>query len=229
MTKEDYLKKYKNETQAPGRTAIDEHLAKFYPQMDFRHYPTQEEDIFYNPNLDALQGVSIFDSKAPENHKHLISYGLSELYFNEKAFGQQFSKWGFELTFRLKPFELDADNQSENFGDPTWAVQVMNNLALFVNETQHWFMPHQFLPINGPIRLECDTDITGIIFVEDPVLGKIDTVHGKVEFLQMVGITTRELEYLLENPNLESVLNLEEKLKKDNPLLITDLNRKSVI
>ena len=229
MTKEEYIKKYKDNTDAPGRSAIDAYLKEFYPKMDFRHYPIQQEDEFYDDNQNNLQGVSIFDVNEPIKHRHLISYGLSELYFNEKAFGQKFSKWGFELTFRVVPFEQDEDNKNKTFGDPIWATQVLNNLAQFVNQTQHWFMPNQFLPINGPIRLECDTDITGLIFVEDPVLETIETLHGNVQFLQIVGITSKELDYLLEEPSLERLKKLEQKLRENNPLLITDLNRESVI
>lgn len=229
INKEEYLKNYKDTTSAPGREAIDAYLKEFYPAMLFRHYPVQSEEDFYNSNPFDLEGVSIFDVQEPTPHRHLISYGLSELYFNEKAYGQKFSKWGIELTFRISPYKADFDEKHKHFGDPIWATQVMNHLCNFVNETQHWFMPHQFLPLNGPIRLECDTDITGLIFVEDSQLGSIETLHGEVQFLQMVGITSAELDYLLQNPNLRTIQELERKLRENNPLLVTDLNRKSIL
>jgi len=57
------------------------------------------------------------------------------------------------------------------------------------------------------------------------VLGGIDTPNGRVEFLQMVGITQRELDWLREDPTTQRVERLINIMRKDNPLLITDLNR----
>ncbi|MNY78956.1 Suppressor of fused protein (SUFU) [compost metagenome] len=63
-----------------------------------------------------------------------------------------------------------------------------------------------------------------MVFVEDPEIPKKQTPHGEVSFLQIVGITNAEYESILENPGTaEALVN---KLKENNPLLITDLNRK---
>ncbi|HJT73755.1 MAG TPA: suppressor of fused domain protein, partial [Chitinophaga sp.] len=155
-----------------------------------------------------------------EFHRHMVSYGMSELYYDEEKAGDEFSKWGFEFTFRLKPFEGDE-------GDPLWASQVMNNLARYVFNSKRWFEPYHFIPANGPIRLETATDITGLAFVPDPELGVINTPHGEVTFLQMVGLTSREVERLLANPKTTEVEKLIDEMRKTNPLLITDLDRLS--
>lgn len=68
-----------------------------------------------------LDGVSYYESKNQEDHYHFVTYGFSELYYNEEKVEGEFSKWGFELTFRLKPFE--ADN-----GNPSWAVALYKTL-----------------------------------------------------------------------------------------------------
>ena len=52
----------------------------------------------------------------------------------------------------------------------------------------------------------------------------LDTLHGKVEFLQFVGITESELDPIREDSSNISLL--VEKMKKDNPELITDMKRK---
>ena len=57
------------------------------------------------------------------------------------------------------------------------------------------------------------------------MLGGIDTPNGRVEFLQMVGITQRERDWLREDPTTQRVERLINIMRKDNPLLITDLNR----
>lgn len=73
---------------------------------------------------------------------------------------------------------------------------------------------------------KADTDITAIAFVLDPELGKINTPHGEVSFLQMVGITTNEYEQLKQNPKTTETKKLVEQLQQTNELFITDLKRK---
>ena len=48
----------------------------------------------------------------------------------------------------------------------------------------------------------------------DPELGKIQTPHGEVQFLQMVGITTDEYELLKQNPKLAETEKLFNKLEE---------------
>ena len=57
----------------------------------------------------------------------------------------------------------------------------------------------------------------------------MDTPHGKVDFLQVVGITTAELEKL-KHANLlkEAIKTLAAEIAKENPLFITDLERSSI-
>ena len=81
-----------------------------------------------------------------------------------------------------------------------------------------------FLPTDP--YLDYDTDITALAFAPDPELGTIDTPHGKVQFLQMVGLTSAEYEYLKPLNNVEAVEALLKKMQQDNPLLITDLDRR---
>lgn len=166
---------------------------------------------------DPLDGISVYESQNQEDHYHIVSYGLSELYYNEESAGKEFSKYGFEFTFRLKKKEGDDFN---------WAMNLMQNLARYVFETGKWFEEFHFIPTNSPIRLDYDTNLTAIAFVLDPELGKIQTPHGEVQFLQMVGITTDEYELLKQNPKLAETEKLLDQLKINNPLLITDLDRK---
>ena len=104
-------------------------------------------------------------------------------------------------------------------------MNVMQNLARYVFESKKWFEAYHFIPANGPIRLECDTKLVGIAFAPDPQLGTIETPNGEVAFLQMVGITQKELDWLYEDPTTDRVEELINKMRGDNPLLITDLKR----
>ena len=82
------------------------------------------------------------------------------------------------------------------------------------------------MPANSPIRMDTDTKLVGIIMVPDPQLRGMDTVHGRVEFLQMVGITQRELDWLLKEPTVGRGKILADRMREDNPFLLTDLKRK---
>nr|WP_276899231.1 suppressor of fused domain protein [Pedobacter kyonggii] len=218
MNPEIYKQRFTTE-DTPGWQAIDHQLEKIYGNTEVRHYPPLCGIHYAAGGTDPIDGASIYDSNHQTFHRHIISYGMSELYYNEEKAGSEFSKWGFEFTFRLAPFKDDEN-------DPIWAIQVMNNLARYVFSSGKWFEENHFIPANGPIRLNTETAITGFVFALDPELGKIETPHGEVSFLQLVGITNTEVEDLKKSPTTGAVQELIEKLKKDNPLLITDLTRK---
>src|SRR5205085_4438852 len=137
---------------------------------------------------DPIDGISVYESNASETpHFHFCSYGFSSLYYDEKSVGGDFSRFGFELTFRLL-------NKGEKKEDLLWVCNLIQNLGRYVFESGNWFEEHHWIPANGPIKLEYDTDMVGLIFVLDPELPPVETPHGRVDFLQMVGITSAELE-----------------------------------
>lgn len=214
----NYKKEFTSE-DAVGWVAIDKALDKIYAKEEGRHYGPLCGIHFMAGGNDPIDGVTIYDAEKPSPHKHIVSYGMSQLYYDEESAGAEFSKWGFEFTMRIAPFEEDET-------DPLWAVGLMNNLARYVYQSGRWFEENQFIPANGPIRLNTKTNITGLICILDPDLGKISTPNGEVSFIQLVGITIKELEFLQQNPNQQSVKQLADELRKDNPKLITDLNRK---
>jgi hypothetical protein len=214
MTLEQYQKQFTDD-DAVGWLEIDKEFERLYPDQEPKHYAPAISYILGGEN--PLDGVSFYESKKQSDHFHFITYGFSELYYDEEKVEGEFSKWGFELTFRLKPFEKDN-------GNPSWAIALLQNIAKYVFSSGKWFEEYHFMPANGPIRLNTDSEITALVFVEDPEIPKKQTPHGEVSFLQIVGITNAEYESILENPGTaEALVN---KLKENNPLLITDLNRK---
>lgn len=214
MTLEEYKKEF-SEDDAVGWLEIDKEFDRLYPGQEPKHFVPAISYMLGGD--DPLDGISVYESKKQTDHYHFITYGFSELYYNEEKVDGEFSKWGFELTFRLKPFE--ADN-----GNPSWAVVLLQNIAKYVFSSGNWFEEFHYMPANGPIRLDTDTDITALIIVNDPEIEKKQTPHGEVSFLQIVGITSAEFDDIKANPG--TVEELVNKLKENNPLLITDLNRK---
>lgn len=107
-----------------------------------------------------------------------------------------------------------------------WALNFLQNLARYVFETGNVFGPGHHMDLNGPIALERpDTLIRAIAFTEDPELKTIRTPHGKVQFLQVVGLTPDEYS-ATQRWNTDKFLKV---MEKRDPLLVTDLDRRSVL
>jgi suppressor of fused len=127
------------------------------------------------------------------------------------------SGWGFELTFRL------ARRREKQ--PPDWAFNFLMNLGKYVRRSGNPFGSGHVLDLNGPICVGTDTAIRAIAFVTDPQLGTIDTPNGRVEFLQIVGLASDE-HAACGDWHTAPVLDL---LRETSPLLVTDLERRSVL
>lgn len=211
MNLEEYKKQYKKD-QAVGALFIENRLKKIYGDLEPRFY--SPKIMSFQGGEDPIDGVAVFDV---DDYRHLVSYGMSHLYYSEESVGEEFSKWGFEFSFRVKKVKEDKDE------DPFWVVQLMNNLARFVNETKVWFDEYQFLPLGGPIRSDSDTDIVGLAFIKDDDLDEIETPHGKVMFLQLVGLNSQQLKRLEENSTKEEIKSVLDEIKSENPKFICEL------
>ena len=186
MNLDEYKRRYEGTDVAPGWDAIDAKLKQVYPNQQPKHYAAVPHYALGGD--DPIDGISIYRSKAGGvEHFHFVTYGFSQLYYDETAFGGEFSKFGFELTFRLI---LCSDDD----GIPFWAMHMLQNIARYVFKSGKWFERYHIMPAGGPIRQDTDTAIRAILFVPDPELGCIQSPHGQVEFLQIFGITQAEYE-----------------------------------
>lgn len=215
MDQSEYQKKY-NDDSTPGWDAIDAKLTEVYGTQEPPHWGTMLSYMLGGP--DPLDGISAYTcEEGGREHLHFVTYGYSSLYYDEEATGGDFSKFGFEMTFRLVSPVSPAE-------EPIWVCNLLQNLARYVFDSGKWFENYHWIPANGPINVDYGTDLVGFIFVSDPVLNSIDTPHGKIEFLQAFGITQSELDSLMENTRtVEEIIDVH---RKTNPLLITDLDRK---
>jgi hypothetical protein len=143
MELEQYKKEF-TEDDAVGWLEIDKEFERLYPNQEPKHFAPAISYMLGGEH--PLDGVSYYKSKNQEDHYHFITYGFSELYYNEEKADGEFSKWGFELTFRLKPYEADNEN-------PSWAVALLQNIAKYVFDSGNWFEEFHYMPANGPIRL----------------------------------------------------------------------------
>lgn len=80
------------------------------------------------------------------------------------------------------------------------------------------------MPTELTDTLDTDTKLVGVAFALDPVLGGIDTPNGRVSFSRW-SVSQRELDPATRGSDTQRVERLIDMMRKDNPLLITDLKR----
>lgn len=190
-------------------------LYQVHGEQEPKHYGTM---IPYSlGGQDPLDGISAYKSETPVPHWHFVTYGFSELYEKELE-NKDYSGYGFELTFRL----VRSEEEDE---PPAWALNLLQNMGRYVFNSGNVFRAGDYLDANGPICLDADTQLTALAFTHDPELAEMDTPNGKVEFIQMVGITEDELEAM----QTWKTLGVLQAGINQIPSYITDLTRPSLL
>jgi suppressor of fused-like protein len=204
-----------SDDSAPGWDAIDEALKTIYHDQEPLHWGTLIRWML--GGRDPLDGVSAYRNDGPPPHWHFVSYGMSELYAKDSD-NAEVSGWGFEFTFRLRREEDDA-------AAPVWAVNFLQNLGRYVFDTGNTFRHGHYIDCNGPIRQGAETDLVAVLFRRDPQLPPRDTPHGRLQFLQVIGLTRDEYEAC----RAWSSEAFAAVLHRMVPLGVTDLARKSIL
>lgn len=214
MTKEEFVAKMNADSEwAPGWDAIENEFARLYPLQEPKHYGTNMAARAIFGGNQYLDGYSIYTSG--KDYKHIVTFGMSELYADEEAFGGEWSRWGYEMTFKLKEADADAC---------MWVLDMLSNLAYYTYTQERFFEPHQYIGGGGTsLHKGIESAITALITVRDTEAQSQDTLYGQLDFIQLVGITQRELEVIQDDPDKIAVL--VERMKEDNPDLVTDMNR----
>lgn len=140
----------------------------------------------------------------------------------------EYSGYGFELTFKLKMTEeqkkrkkkdLDAkDKELKNI------CSIFQELARYVFETGEIFQANEYIWTGQKEGIDANkkSKITGFITTMD-IAGEISTPNGKVQFIELVGATDKELKSI--DSGKLKVEELLKKLKTD----VTDYNRKEIV
>lgn len=214
MTVEEFRAKVEEDEEwAPGWEAIESVFEKLYPGQEPAHYGTNMVARAIFGGDAYLDGYSIYDS--PGGYKHIVTFGMTELYADEEQLGGEWNNWGYEMTIKL------AETENENC---MWAIGMLSNLAYYTYTQKRFFEPFQYVAGNGKsICQDRESMITALFTVRDTEAQAVDTIYGRTEFIQLVGITERELEML--KADRENARVLYERMKRDNPFLVTDLKR----
>lgn len=214
MTKDEFLAKMKEDEEwAPGWDAIEAEFSRLYPGQEPAHYGTLMPSRAIWGGDCYLDGYSVYTS--PKDYKHIVTFGMTELYADEESFGGEWNKWGYEMTMKLKETEAE---------DCLWAMDMLSNLARYTYTQERYFEPYQYIAGNGSsLHIGTESAITALITVPDTEAQPQDTVYGKTEFIQLVGITETELSAIKEN--VENIKVLAERMRAENPDLVTDMGR----
>ncbi|EFN84061.1 Suppressor of fused-like protein [Harpegnathos saltator] len=211
--------------QAPGLDALHSLCRQIYPDQ-CNPLTVTAVVKYWLGGPDPLDYISMYASPGcPElgvpPHWHYISFGLSDLHgdgrLHPKNGPGRPSGFGFEFTFRL------ARERGETT-PPTWPANMLQLLAKYVFSSGNTVMPGDHVSWHAPLNGESGR-ITQILMGRDPQLPvSISTPHGEVSFVQIVGVTSEELQ-AAQHWNGLGVVNLLKSAPECGPWLITDMRR----
>lgn len=183
-------------------------------QKDPKHYGTLIK--WRLGGNDPLDGISIYDGG---DYWHFVTYGLSEIYEKETE-NKDISGYGMEFTFKLK-----KDNYTDEEREIKGICGILQTIARITFTKGEIFKSFEYLYTGQKqgIDTEMKSNITGFITIPDTQAKSINTVNGKLDFVEFIGVTDREL-IAIQNKEI-TVKELYEKLGSD----VTDYNRESVI
>lgn len=197
---------------APGWDAIQEVFSKLYPNQEPKHYATDITKRALFGGDWFLDGFSFY--RSPKGYWHLVTFGMTHLYVEEEQLGEEWNKWGYEMTMKLP---------DEDSNECLYAADLLANIARYTYKSEMYFDPYEFINCTGPIKASADTVITALLTVPDTEAEGTDTLYGRTNFIQFVGITTEEYEMLREAPDKAEQLAM--RIQEDYPDFVTDLNR----
>lgn len=210
-----FSKRKKDDVNMQGWNAIMGAVEKLYhgEPVEVEHYGVLMP--WRLGGNDPLDGISIFDGG---EYYHFVTFGLSELYEKETN-DPDYSGYGFEFTIKLKKSCLKDEE-----GEFRCMAGILQALARISYKEGDIFAPEECIYTGQTAGMDIGQKslITGFITKEDE-LGEIMTPNGKLQFVQLIGATDRELKKLVDKKM--TVSELAEKIGTD----LTDYARESVI
>ncbi len=196
-----------------GFDAITKEFERIYPgQTNPKHFGTLINWKF--GGNDPLEGISIYEDV---DCWHFVTYGFSELY--EKEFeDKEISGYGFELTFRLK-----KDNYENLESEIKCICGILQTIGRMSYTNGDVFKAYEYIYTGQKSGIDSkgQSNITGFITIPDVKAQTIHPKNGKVDFVELIGVTDNELQRII-NKEI-TVANLYTSLSSD----ITDYNRQS--
>jgi suppressor of fused len=202
-------------TDAPGWDAIDAALSHIYGSAEPKHYAPAVPSRLGGE--EPVDGISAYQRSDPVPHWHLVSYGMSELYEKESD-DPATSGWGFEFTLRVA-------HTTDDPAPPAWSLRLLQRLAGYVFDNARPFASGHTMNPGGLLTGDGSTRLAALAFTTDAELPAIETPHGRLMFLQVVGLTQDEYEAAREW-HTDAFLDV---LARRVPGLVTDPTRPSIL
>ena len=201
------------ELQTAGWDAIAGECERVYPGERWEHYGTLLK--WRLGGKDPLDGIDLYNGG---DYWHFVTYGMSELYEKESD-DQEISGFGMEFTFRLK-----KDGYEDEKAELMCICGILQSLARLTYTQGEIFYPWEYVYTGQTqgIDVKAKSNITGFITVPDSKFQTLDTPNGKVQFVEFIGVTDREL--LAIQHGETTVKELFDALGSE----VTDYNRKSL-
>lgn len=196
-----------------GWDAITEVFDKIYNGAEeYLHFGTMLSWEF--GGKDPLRGISIYDAG---DYYHFVTYGFSELY-EKVSDNKEYSGYGFELTLKLKKHKEIDDNELKG------VAGILQTLGRVTFMQGNIFKPNEYLYTGQKTGMDIrqKSKLTSFITLEDQDAGTIITDNGKVQFVQIVGVTDKEI-----NAIMEKRITVQELLNKLGNSY-TDYKRKEI-
>lgn len=198
---------------APGWAAIDTACAIVHPAALPHQFTSPTAYDLDSPN--PLPAVCVWETQ--HGQWHYVTYGLSEL-FEKSSPRPDVSGFGFELCMRL---HREPDEQRP----PVWPIKLLQGIGHYVMSGHGELDTGHIVALGGPL---CGgarpTLLEGVVCVPDPQLGKVDTAHGSILFLLLVGLTADEIDAMDNGWDLARKVGAVTEL---SPQGLTDPDRRS--
>ncbi|XP_063390913.1 suppressor of fused homolog [Cydia fagiglandana] len=157
-------------------------------------------------------------------HWHYISFGLSDLHGDGRVHPvpgtdrSQPSGYGLELTFRLALPAAGAP--------PLWPAALLQALARYIFSTGNKFVSGDHVSWHAPLDASASR-VRHLLVADDARLRPTDTPYGRVNFLQLVGCTGRELRAAQRSSGFEVLKLLQEDPSCGGSWLVTHVSRRT--
>lgn len=194
MTKNEFMNHLAREPRwSPGWDAIEEEFRRLYPAAVPEHLATVIAARAAFGGDQYLDGYSFYAS--PKGYLHLVTFGLSELYGNKRAFGGAWSGRGCELTMKVR--ETIAS-------EALWACDILSAIAKFACGRKIHLAPYQLLTEEElGLSSRSGSDVQAVLLIPDTEARPLRTIYGKVQFLQVLGLTGKQAAALLSGDSVE--------------------------
>ncbi|MBO5486140.1 MAG: suppressor of fused domain protein [Eubacterium sp.] len=174
-----------DEEKTIGWDAITEAFEKAYPeQTNPKHYGTLIKSRF--GGNDPLDGISVYDGG---DYWHFVTYGLSEIYDKETD-DPAVSGYGMEFTLKLK--KGSYDNEEDEI---RCICGILQSIARITFQSGELFKEYEYIYSGQTTGMDSrqKSKLTGFITVSDTKVAGIDTPNGRVNFVELIGVTNEEL------------------------------------